>query len=150
MAYNGAGIYGVYDVVKNKIYIGKSEHIERRFQNHKYNFKTGNKKFPMYQEPIEHFAFLVLCKLTEKEYERFGDMLEELYIFQARRMNIPVYNRNLISDRIYSVLWVFKVEEHIAKAIKEKYGRRSCDICKMGERSRKELCEELNTREKED
>ncbi len=41
MAYNGAGIYGLYNVMEHKIYIGKSVHIANRISEHKYNLKLG-------------------------------------------------------------------------------------------------------------
>ena len=93
MAYNGAGIYGIYNVVDNKIYIGKSTHIHNRLSSHRscFNRKMGNSI--MYKEPIEKFVFCVILKLSDVEYKRYGDFFESIFIIQARdEHHMGLYN----------------------------------------------------------
>ncbi len=103
----------------------------------------------MYQEPIEHFSFLVLHKLSKKDYSRYGDMLERLYVYQSQEMHMSVYNRNLLYGGLYSVLWTFKIGDRISKAITEEYGKRADYIRLMNEKNRKKLCDEVNARKKQ-
>lgn len=57
------GIYKIVNCINNKVYIGQSIDIEKRFQEHKYNIKT-NIKHPLYKSirkyGIGNFEFIII------------------------------------------------------------------------------------------
>lgn len=147
MAYNGAGIYGIYNVVKNKIYIGKSSNIARRFSNHRSNFRHNRNDYPMYREPIENCVFLVLCKMTNDEYAKYGDLYEELFIAQAQMSKIGVYNDSLVRSyewALSDVMYYLSVRDNLNREIRERCNHRLCDIQKMSKESREMYAKYIN------
>ena len=70
------GIYKIVNTVNNKVYIGQSINIERRFREHKRNFKK-DLNFPIYNAfkkyEIGNFEFIIIeqvhdvTKLDERE-----------------------------------------------------------------------------------
>jgi group I intron endonuclease len=145
MEYQGAGIYGLFNVMENKIYIGASSNIERRFANHKQNFRSKSKANPMYSEPIENFVFLILDKMTPAEFAKYGDMVEQLFIAQAQRNNFGVYNRNKTDE---DVTWrarsVFQTEEKLYGAIQNNCHVLPWTIRMMSERKRRAVLENIS------
>ena len=146
MAYKGAGIYGLYNVMENKIYIGASISINGRFKTHISNFSAKSKSSMMYSEPIENFVFLVLQKMTDEEFEKYGALLEHLFIIKAQERHIGVYNRNkLWKDATADVLGTLKIDEKLIESIKEKCGRSPTIIGMMSYESRKEVLDNIPT-----
>ena len=144
MKYHGAGIYALYNVMKNKIYIGASCHIEQRFSAHKSNFRAHSQSNPMYEEPIDDFAFLVLQKMTANEYKKYGSLMELLFIIQAQQSGMKVYNQNkLRKDATDNVLGTLKVEEMLYGAIREKLNVRPWTIKMMNEKSKRSICDNM-------
>lgn len=140
MAYSGAGVYGLYNVVENKIYIGISANIEKRFSQHRAYFSCKSKSNPMYSKPIEDFTFLVLDKLSQDEFERFGGILEHLFIIQARRSKLGLYNRNKTSeDATGDFLWLMNTDGKLKEAVSEDLGVNLWAVPMMLEKSRKKL-----------
>lgn len=147
MAYNGAGIYGLYNVVENKIYIGASAHIENRFSQHRSYFSSKHGSNPMYQEPVENFKFLLLDKLSQEEFERFGGVLEHLFIIQAMRSKLGLYNQNKTSeDATGDFLWLMKTEEKLRGAVTESLGVKLWAIPMMSLKSRISLLSDCQVR----
>lgn len=121
--YTGCGIYGLYNAVENKIYIGQSSNIRARFTQHRSNFKAKSNINPMYQEPIENFVFLVLYKMSDEDFEKYNRMFEDLFIASAERNRMGLYNRNkTYGDATASVLWAFGIYDNIENSIYEKIG----------------------------
>lgn len=143
MAYNGAGIYGLYNVMEDKIYIGSSSDIGKRFSQHRSNFRKKSNTNSMYKEPIENFAFLVLRKMTNEEFEKYGDMMEQLFIERAKMDWMPVYNKNNTHGAIWSVFHAFDMLDTIQNEIMEKCGTRRCWIKMRSKKSRREIIERL-------
>lgn len=121
--YGGSGIYGIYDVTKNKIYVGASSNIQSRFAQHRSNFRSKSKANPMYQEPIEHFVFLVLYKMSKKDFAKHGRMFEDLFIASAIRDSMKLYNQNKVNgDATGSVLFSFGIYDRIKESIHSEIG----------------------------
>ena len=144
MKYHGAGVYALYNVMKNKIYIGISTNIESRFSSHRSNFRTHSESNPMYDEPIDDFAFLILQKMKENEYKKYGSLMEFLFVIQAQKSGMEVYNQNkLQKDATNNVLGTLKVEEMLYGAIREKLNVRPWTIKMMNEKSKRSLCDNM-------
>lgn len=145
MAYNGAGIYGIYNVVDNRIYIGKSTHIHNRLSSHRscFNRKIGNSI--MYKEPIEKFVFFVILKMSDMEYQQYGDFFESIFIIQARE-TMGLYNSSKSHDSaLTTVLYFFKVRENIRYGIREATGGVEPYVLKtMKKTTREEFMQRLN------
>ena len=121
--YNGAGIYGLYNVVENKIYIGSSKHIHNRFMQHRHNFRNPDAKLLMYKEPINHFTFMVLHKLPDDEFEKYGNIYEMLYIYSAREQNISVYNKVDVHDDLSRLFcYLLDVRDNLYNTIRSTTG----------------------------
>ena len=149
MAYNGAGIYGLYNVMDHKIYVGKSVHISNRISAHKQNFKKKSDTLSMYKEPIENFVFVVLLKMSDAEYDRFGDLLETVFIHQAIEWNIPVYNCSKTQYTLTSdVLMAFGVWGNLRQAIFNATGTEYYNIRSMCKPSRKGVLRNINEKRK--
>lgn len=124
MAYNGAGIYGIYNVLENRIYIGKSNNISARLSQHKAKFAEKSGTNEMYSEPIENFVTFVLRKMTEEEYIEFGDLLETLLIIDAERHSLNPYNKQKKnSDPYTTMMFRFRVYGKIEEAIRDATGQ---------------------------
>lgn len=119
--YNGAGIYGLYNVIDNAIYIGKSKHIATRFSAHRSSFNTKQGNNPMYQNPVENFVFCVLLKMSDLEFEQYGDLLESVFIIQARDYHqFGLYNSSKANDNaLYHLLSMFHIFDNTRFAIRE-------------------------------
>lgn len=148
MAYNGAGIYGLYNVMEDKIYIGSSSNIGKRFAQHRANFRAKSDSFPMYKEPIENFVFLVLYKMSDEDYKKYGSMMEQLFIERAKIDWMPVYNRNCTDGAIYSVFRAFGMFDTIQDTIREKCGTKRAWIKMRGEKGKREVCESIKESER--
>ena len=142
MSYSGAGIYGIYNVMENKIYIGASYNIASRFSQHKYCFSVKSKANPMYDKPVEDFVFLVLQKMSNEEFQKYGGIVEHLFIIQAQYKWMGIYNQNkLNTDATFEVLSAIKAESKLYSAIREELKVRPWTIRYMNEKSRKKLLE---------
>ena len=119
--YNGAGIYGLYNVIDDAIYIGKSRHIATRFSAHRSSFSKKQGSNPMYQEPVEKFVFCVLLKMSDLEFEQYGDLLESVFIIQARdEHHFKIYNSSEAHDSaLYHLLSMFHIFDNTRFAIRE-------------------------------
>lgn len=148
MAYNGAGIYGLYNVMEHKVYIGQSKHIAQRFASHRANFRAKSDAMQMYQEPLENFAFCVLEKMTDAEFEKYGDMMECVYIEQAKDLKFDIYNKQKTTYGIHSVFWAFDTREKFRNAIIEQVGTKPGYISRMCEESRRRVVEGMNAARK--
>lgn len=126
--YSGPGIYALYNVVKNKIYIGRSKNIKRRIQDHVRLFKEKkSEQNPMYSDNIEDFAFMVLHKQTEKEYETYGTILEHIYMNKIAD-DIPLYNVSVVDKQFiyFSLEYLFGVTDNINKSFRKFLGMTPC------------------------
>lgn len=126
--YDGCGIYALFNVIDAKIYIGQSKNIKRRFEHHKASFAAKSKVNPMYQEPIGKFAFFILCKTDAETFSKFNLILEELYIDQAMRYDLEIYNilKHKPGDSFVSHLnYIFSVEKNMESAFVNSFGRRA-------------------------
>lgn len=139
MVYHGAGIYGIYNVMEDKIYIGASSDIEKRFSQHRSNFRKRSNANPMYKEPLEHFVFLVLRKMTGEEYTKYGSLFEQLFIERAKTDRMPVYNQVNTDGVIYSVFHAFGMLDTIQNEIQKECGTRRCWLKQMNIKSKKEV-----------
>ena len=147
MAYNGAGIYGIYNVVDNKIYIGKSENIARRLAAHRSCFNKNQGYSYMYQEPIEKFVFCVILKLSDVEYKRYGDFFESIFIIQARdEHHMGLYNSSKEHDQaLWTVLGFFGVLDNMRFSIREALGGVELGTLRnMKKESRERIIQKVN------
>lgn len=129
--YDGAGIYGLYNVPENKIYIGASNCIKNRFYQHRRNFELKSNAFPMYNEPVENFVFLVLRKMSDSDFKQFGNVMEIMYISQSIELGMKVYNRVSVYEpkNAYSlVLGLLDVESSLICAVKDSVGRTPAQV----------------------
>lgn len=148
MKFTGAGIYGIYNVMENRIYIGKSANIPVRLSQHKSNFATHSDINPMYKEPVDNFIFLVLHKMTKKNYMQFGDLMEDLFISLALRRNIKLYNINKVRlDVTSSALFAFGIIDSIGDAIFESTGTKAYHISQMNKQSRARILQNARKNE---
>lgn len=143
MEYHGAGIYGLYNVVKDKIYIGASSDIGHRFSSHRSNFRTHSGSNPMYKEPLEHFVFLVLRKMTDEEYAKYGYMMEQLFIERAEMDYMRVYNKNSRHSAICRVFEAFDMYDTIQDEIRKACGTRRCWLKQMNAKSRQDVLDKM-------
>lgn len=142
--YNGAGIYGLYNVLSGKIYIGASSSIGARFAQHRNNFRIKSKINSMYQEPVEHFVFLVLYKMSKAEFTKHGPMFEDLFIASAVRDNMRLYNRNKVNDDATgSVLFSFGIYDAIKKRIQAETGHSPWVLAMMKKENRVKVLERI-------
>lgn len=145
MAYSGACIYGLYNVMESKIYIGESANIEKRFYAHKRNFALKSNANPMYQEPIENFIFIVLLEMTSDEHEKMGEFLESLFIAKALREKMGLYNRNKLNEDVTGeALFFFKIWDSIDDAIQKEVGQPPWVLRMMSEKSRRKMLENIS------
>lgn len=151
MAYNGAGIYGIFNIVDNSIYIGKSEHISNRIRQHKSCFRRKSGSNIMYQEPIEKFVFFVILKMSDIEYKQYGDLFEALFIIQAREMKYgyKLYNSSRAKDSaLWDVLCFYGILDSVRLGIKNATGYDPGIINLMKNDTRKELVKQIKKEER--
>lgn len=96
-ATNTIGIYGIYCLANDKIYIGQSKNICRRWCGHRFQLRKGIHSNPhlqaawsKYAEAVFSFYILDICsvgQLTERE----GEILSKLHVDQ-------VFNHKAVSD----------------------------------------------------
>lgn len=142
--YSGAGIYCLFNVMDNVIYIGASDNIANRFSQHRANFKKAATINSMYQEPIENFVFLVLRKMTHKEFQKYGNMFEQLFIASALKDGMKLYNViNVRKDVTGTVLFAFDMYDAIKKTVKSATGSTPCTIGMMSAKTRRKLLDRL-------
>jgi hypothetical protein len=91
--YSGAGIYALFNVIENKVYIGRSKNIKQRFASHRSLFANCSKVSPMYSRPISDFVFMVLYEMNDDDYKKIGHIIEVLYIFEIG-CNHKLYNES--------------------------------------------------------
>lgn len=138
--YNGAGIYGLYNLMDDAIYIGASQNIAARFTQHRWNFKNKSKVNPMYNEPIDNFVFLVLYKMSKKDFKQFGIMFEALFITKAKFDRMKLYNGNKVSDNATGyVLSAFGIWDRIKESIIEETGANPWQIRLMTDNTKKKI-----------
>ena len=151
MAYNGAGIYSLYNVIDNAIYIGKSEHINSRISQHKSCFKRKSGNNIMYQEPIENFVFFIILKMSDIEYKQYGDLFEALFIIQAReeRYKYFLYNSSRANDdALWDILSFYGIRENIRYGIKNATSYEPGVLNQMSNKSKNELMQVINEKKK--
>lgn len=142
--YNGAGIYGLYNIVTGTLYIGASSNIQARFVQHRSRFRSRSEINPMYLEPVEHFAFVILYKMSRADFEKYGTMFEDLLIASAVRDNIKLYNQNKVyRDATGSVLFAFGIYDAIKKSIQSEVGHTPWMINMMNRKSRLKVLERI-------
>lgn len=138
-----AGIYGLYNVMEDKLYIGASANIEQRFATHKANFQSHSGRLSMYEKPLEDFVFFILFEMPQDAFEKFGNMMERLFIEKAKFDGIPLYNKNCLTGSICSVFEAFGMMDTIQDAILDKCGTRRAWIKMMGEKSRANVLDHI-------
>lgn len=147
--YAGCGIYALLNVIEGKIYIGKSKNIKSRFTAHREKFVSESSSNSMYKEPIDNFVFFVVYKMSEDEYNRFGLILEELYMVQAKE-HFSLYNLHPYSPGsgvCYSLQDIFETKSTLNTAIKTTCGVRPASFILLSQRSRQEILSERESRE---
>ena len=144
MTYRIAGIYGLYNVMQDKIYIGMSSDIGKRFAAHRASFRKHSNANPMYQEPLEHFAFLVLREMTSEDFSKYGKMMEQLFIERAIIDGMRVYNQNCTIGAIYEVFNAFDMYDTIQNKIMEECGTRRCWIKMRSDKNKQEIIARIN------
>ena len=146
--YNGAAIYGLFNVMENKIYIGASGRVHNRFIQHRARFRAGNSSIPMYNEPLENFVFMILHKLSDEDYVKFGKVLEILYVYQAKDLKIDVYNQQLTTPMYDNptglVCALLGLEGKMRYSILRGTGKKHHWIRTMKKSSRRELLDIIN------
>ena len=91
--YDGSGIYVLLNTTKNKAYVGKSKHISERFREHRQNFKSKPEGFPMYDDDLSDFRFIVAMKLSEDEFSERGWLYEMLCMRECILLHFDLYNQ---------------------------------------------------------
>ena len=141
-AYDGAGIYALYNIVDNKIYIGKASNVKKRFQSHVRAFCSNSKLNAMYSENIDNFTFIILHKLGKQEYEEYGEVLEQLYMIEAKQHYIELYNTKIVTNDSYFRYWLqlqFGTESHLRKTVYDRCGMMPYNMQRSVKRRRLEL-----------
>lgn len=142
--YKGAGIYGLYNIVEGTLYIGASTNIQARFVQHRSRFRNRSEINPMYREPVENFAFVVLYKMSRADFEKYGTMFEDLFIASAVRDNMKLYNQNKVyRDATGSVLFAFGIYDAIKKSIQAEVGHTPWMLNMMNRKSRLKVLERI-------
>jgi len=142
--YDGAGIYGLYNVLENKIYIGASNFIRRRFSQHRQNFKQKSGTSPMYKEPLDNFTFLILRKMSDEEFKKYGVIMEMMYISQSIEFGMGVYNHMSVYDHVYAynlILGLLDVESSLMYAVKDAVGRTPAQVRLTKKENRARYCD---------
>lgn len=152
--YTGAGIYALVNVMDASIYIGKSQNIHTRFQAHRSNFKRKANVNEMYCSPIEDFVFLILYKMNDYEFNKFGAIVENIYIrYIQQRWSFKLYNRTDRYDVDGFILEMLSEQlspgEHLNNAFSSRIGRFSHSIKASSTRTRKQLLAEIKLREEQ-
>lgn len=90
---------------------------------------------PMYADNVEDFAFIVLHKLSNDEFEKYGTILEQIYINEIMQ-HIQLYNVSTYSEQhIYNnLLDIFKISDHTNKAFRNALGMYPCMLGSQPER----------------
>lgn len=88
-----SGIYILLNRQKAKAYVGKSKNIQDRFSQHRQNFRSRPDGFPMYNDDIEDFDFIVTIRLSEEEYEDKGWLYELLTMRECLLLHFDLYNQ---------------------------------------------------------
>ena len=91
------GIYIIKNILNNKVYIGKSIHIERRFIEHKSSSEwKRNPSKKLYQvfesEGLDNFTFDILEECSKEELNQ-----KEQYWIKYYKSNNPDYGYNITS-----------------------------------------------------
>ena len=146
-AYKGSGVYALFDVKNAKIYVGKSENIQHRFQTHRNSFQGKSQNLEMYSEPLENFVFVILLKMPENEYKTFGGVMELTYMREAYYMGLGLYNRRIpanFQDAIAAELsTVTDVRRSISESVKSACGSAPCNILHSKAKYREGLIKRL-------
>lgn len=96
------GIYKITNLINNKVYIGQSKHIYRRWAQHRSDSKT--KEMPLYRAMrkygIENFKFEIIkeCKIEELSY------YEDFYINEYNSYIPNGYNYNKAETHFTNIL----------------------------------------------
>ena len=100
------GIYKITNLKNQKVYIGQSVNIQRRWTQH----KNSDKDYPLYNDfkkyGIDNFSFEVIKQCDKKELNQF----EQLYIKQYNSTNEKFGYNQTITDSIYGHPIVFNNE----------------------------------------
>ena len=93
------GIYKIQNKINNKCYIGQSNNIELRFEQHKYSLKTSfSSWYPEAREEsndINDFDFTILQTCSSEELDEL-----EAYWIDYYKSNIYGYNKKFASQGI--------------------------------------------------
>ena len=113
------GIYKIKNIVNGKIYIGQSVNIDKRFQQHRSNYKNPNSKqyeCPLYEDMrkygIENFDFEAIEECAEEELDE-----KEIYYIKYFQSLENGYNRNAGGKNAVSYL---KLSDEMVDEIIEK------------------------------
>lgn len=91
------GVYAIENIKNNKMYIGKSKNIDKRWKRHKSTFKNESEwnkeayKYPLYEDMrklgLENFRFFIVEECKE-------DILDKTEVFYINMLN-PEYNQTI-------------------------------------------------------
>ena len=123
------GIYKIQNQINNKVYIGSSIDINRRWQHHKdaaFNINAHQYNYPLMQDfrkyGIENFSFEIL-ELIENTQEMIEK--EHNYIIQYNCIIPNGYNQ---TDNTNSPMFDEKVQKKVRDTKRKKYGKKIVEI----------------------
>lgn len=107
----GGGIYAIYNKDKFKMYIGQTKKLKQRAIFHKTQLLHGRHSNKGLQaDAKDRFEFMVIYHAKDSDNLMY---LEKLYIIQALKMGIPLYNTPPVEHKdsalYYSDLFVDSV-----------------------------------------
>ncbi len=78
---NGAGVYGIFNLINGKVYIGSSVNVEKRLKQHKNHLTKGNHCNPFLSNAWNKYSQNNFCfSIIEKTETRNVRGLEQYYI----------------------------------------------------------------------
>ena len=142
-----AGIYALYNVMENKIYVGQSGYIYERFAAHRTNFRCKSKINEMYQEPLENFVFVILYRMDNDEFRENSNTFESLFITQARVCGIALYNKAEVYgdyENYENLVKNIGAKARITNAVKKGCGYPPWGIAQMSMDERRQVRDKMN------
>lgn len=129
-----SGIYGIRNLVNNKIYIGSSKNIHKRMVHHKSLLKN-NKHFNVYLQysynkyGIENFVFFVIQACDKLDLLK----MEDFYIKLNKSTNYENgYNLKLINKDMSGFVFSEASRQKNSNSHKEYYKKNRITHCKNG------------------
>ena len=116
------GIYGIYNTISDKWYVGQSACVEKRFRSHRSALKVGKHGNPHLQAAwaaygAEAFHFILL-----EEVESLASVTEreEFWLRHKRATSCGVYNLRAVADSNYGIKFSPKACANMSAAQKGK------------------------------